>query len=116
MKDVPFDARAAVLPGTGQVRDVVARAPGSIGYISIGFVKPRFTDVEVKSLTIDGVEASDTNVANQTYPIGRVLHFFTKGQPTGLTKDFVDYVLSDGVQKGVVVDAGFIPVAEGGGK
>ena len=28
MGDVPFDPAAAVLPGTGQVRDVVARAPG----------------------------------------------------------------------------------------
>jgi phosphate transport system substrate-binding protein len=116
MKDAMFDPRAAVLPGTGQVRDVVARAAGSIGYISIGFVKPRFTDVEVKALKIDGVGANELNVANKSYPIGRVLHFFTKGQPTGLTKEFVDFVLSDTVQKGVVVDAGFIPVAEGGAK
>jgi phosphate transport system substrate-binding protein len=116
MKDAKFDPRAAVLPGTGQVRDVVARAAGSIGYISIGFVQPRFTDVEVKALKIDGVGANELNVANKTYPIGRVLHFFTKGQPTGLTKEFVDFVLSETVQKGVVVDAGFIPVAEGGKK
>jgi phosphate transport system substrate-binding protein len=116
MKDVPFDPRAAVLPGTGQVRDVVARAPGAIGYISIGFVQPRFTDVRVKALEIDGVKAIETNVANKSYPIGRVLHFFTKGAPTGLAKEYVDFVLSPTVQKGVVVDAGFIPVAEGGVK
>lgn len=116
MKDAKFDPRAAVLPGTGQVRDVVARAAGSIGYISIGFVKPRFTDVTVKALKIGGIAANETNVANKSYPIGRVLHFFTKGQPTGLTKEFVDFVLSNDVQKGVVVDAGFIPVAEGGKK
>jgi phosphate transport system substrate-binding protein len=114
MKGATFDPRAAVLPGTGQVRDVVARAPGAIGYISIGFVEPRFTSVMVKALSIDGVQPTDANIANKTYPIGRVLHFFTKGEPSGLTKQFIDYVLSDQVQNGVVVDAGFIPVANGG--
>ena len=109
-----FDSKATVLPGTGQVRDVVARAPGAIGYISLGFVKPRFTTVRVKALTVDGVLPSEKSVADHTYPIGRVLHFFTKGQPTGLTKQFVDFVLSSTVQKGVVTDAGFIPIAEGG--
>ena len=116
MKDVPFDPAAAVLPGTGQVRDVVARAPGAIGYISLGFVQPRFTNVRVKALSIDGVAPSEKSVANGTYPIGRTLHFFTKGQPAGATKLYIDFVLSNAVQKGVVVDAGFIPIAEGGSR
>jgi len=116
MKDAPFDPAAAVLPGTGQVRDVVARAPGAIGYISLGFVEPRFTNVRVKALSIDGVTPSKKSVADRTYPIGRTLHFFTKGQPQGAAKRYIEFVLSDAVQKGVVVDAGFIPIAEGGSK
>lgn len=114
MKDAKFDPNAAVLPGTGQVRDVVARAPGAIGYISVGFVAPRFTDVKVKALAVDGVRPTEDNIASSKYPIGRKLHFLTKGEPTGATKQFLLFVLSDAVQKGVVVDAGFIPVAEGG--
>lgn len=114
MKDAKFDPNAAVLPGTGQVRDVVARAPGAIGYISVGFVAPRFTDVKVKALAVDGVTPTEDNIASSKYPIGRKLHFLTKGEPTGATKQFLLFVLSDAVQKGVVVDAGFIPVAEGG--
>jgi phosphate transport system substrate-binding protein len=116
MQDVPFDPAAAVLPGTGQVRDVVARAPGAIGYISLGFVEPRFTDVRVKSLAIDGVIPSEKSVADRSYPIGRTLHFFTKGDPQGLAKLYIEFVLSNVVQKGVVVDAGFIPIAEGGSR
>lgn len=114
MGDVAFDPRAAVLPGTGQVRDVVARAPGAIGYISLGFVKPRFTNVQVKALKVDGVTPSEKAVADQSYPIGRRLHFLTKGEPTGLAKAYIDFVLSATIQQGVVVDAGFIPAAEGG--
>ncbi len=116
MGDVPFDPAAAVLPGTGQVRDVVARAPGAIGYISAGFVAPRFTDVEVKALEVDGVAPTEKNIGTSEYPVGRTLHFFTKGEPTGPTKDYIGFVLTDDVQQGVVVDAGFIPIAEGGGK
>lgn len=114
MQGTPFITEAAVLPGTGQVRDVVARASGAIGYISLGFVKPRFTDIAVKALNVDGVAPSEASVASKKYPIGRVLHFFTKGKPKGDTKRFIDYVLSSRVQNGVVVDAGFIPIAKGG--
>lgn len=114
MKDATFDPAAAVLPGTGQVRDVVARSAGAIGYISLGFVAPRFSELQVKALAIDGIVPSEKTVADDTYPIGRVLHFFTKGQPTGAAKQFIDSVLSDAIQKRVVVDAGFIPIAEGG--
>ena len=116
MGDLAFDSAAAVLPGTGQVRDVVARAPGAIGYISLGFVEPRFTDVRVKALSVDGVAPSESSVADRTYPIGRTLHFFTKGEPTGAAKQYIDFVLSDEVQMGVVVDAGFIPIALGGAR
>lgn len=108
-----FDRYAVVLPGTGQVRDVVARTPSAVGYISVGFVEPRFTDTRVKALRIEGVVPSEATVASKEYPIARTLHFFTKGEATGLTKEFIDYVLSDEVQKGVVVEAGFVPVKEG---
>jgi phosphate transport system substrate-binding protein len=100
-----FDPTAVVLPGTGQVRSVVAQAPSAIGYISLGFVTP-----EVKALAIDGVEPSEEAVVNGRYPISRVLHFLTRGEPTGLVKEFIDYVLSPEVQEDVVRDAGFIPV------
>ena len=115
-EDAKFDRSAVVLPGTGQVRDVVARSEGAIGYISVGFVPPRFTTTTVKALTIDGVVPSEKTVATQEYPIARTLHFFTKGVPIGLAKEYIDYVLSEDVQNGAVVDAGFVPVAERTGK
>lgn len=113
--DATFDRSAAVLPGTGQVRDVVSRSRGAIGYISVGFVEPRFSSRPVKALVVDGVEASADTVADGSYPIRRVLHFFTDGEPTGLAAEYIDYVLSPAVQNGAVVDAGFIPISEGGG-
>lgn len=107
MKEEPFFRGAAVLPGTGQVRSVVAQAPGAIGYISLGFVTG-----EVKAIRIDGIDAAPVNVANGTYPIQRTLHFFTKGEPEGLAAEYIEFVLSEPVQQGVVRDAGFLPVPD----
>ncbi|MBK5210740.1 MAG: phosphate ABC transporter substrate-binding protein [Coriobacteriia bacterium] len=106
MGTASFNTNSVVLPGTGQVREVVGRTKGAIGYISVGFV----TD-DVKALSVDGVAPTVENVTSKKYPIARELHFFVKGTPTGLTKEYIDYVLSDAVQNGPVVEAGFIPAA-----
>jgi phosphate transport system substrate-binding protein len=104
----PFDRTAAVLPGTGQVRFVVAQSPGAVGYISVGFVDP-----SVKALEIDGVAPTEENIASRRYPVSRLLHFFTKGEPSGLAAEFIAFVLSADVQEKVVRDAGFLPMAGG---
>lgn len=108
MDETRFDRGAVVLPGTGQVRAVVAEVDYSIGYISLGFVND-----EVRAVAIDGVEPTEEAVAAGTYGIRRVLHFFTKGEPTGNVKGYIDYVLSSEIQETVVRDAGFIPIAAG---
>jgi phosphate transport system substrate-binding protein len=105
LKGAPFDPSAAVLPGTGQVRSVVGQAPGAVGYISLGYV----TD-QVKTVAVDGVEPTPATVRSGSYPVRRVLHFFTKGAPAGLAKAYTDYVLSAPVQKDAVAKAGFVPI------
>lgn len=108
MDGTEFDRSAAVLPGTGQVRDVVSRTPGAIGYISIGFVDSDYATTTVKSLTIDGVEANEDNVESGAYPISRDLYFFTNGDPQGEAYGYISYVLSDDMDQ-VIRDAGYIP-------
>lgn len=109
LEGAAFDSKAAVLPGTGQVRAVVADSVTAVGYISLGFV-----DASVKAVAIDGIQPTEKTVADNTYPVSRKLHFFTKGAPTGLAKTYIDFVLSPAIQTKVVRDAGFLPVAEGG--
>ncbi|MDH4139819.1 MAG: phosphate ABC transporter substrate-binding protein [Coriobacteriia bacterium] len=108
MGGVSFDRSAAVLPGTGQVRSVVANAESAIGYVSLGFVTS-----EVKVIRVDGVMPTPETVRNGRYPLQRKLHFFTVGEPEGLAKEYVDFVLSEAVQEGIVRDAGFLPIAQG---
>lgn len=60
-----------------------------IGYISLGSLNET-----VKAVQIDGVDASAENVKNGTYSIARPFNIATKGEPTGLAKDFIDFILS----------------------
>lgn len=105
MGDTDFYKGAVVLPGTGQVRAVVSEVEYAVGYISLGFVNE-----DVRAVAIDGVEASEASVVRGTYKIQRILHFFTMGQPSPASKDYMDYVLSPEIQDSVVRDAGFIPI------
>lgn len=105
MDDAQFDRGAVVLPGTGQVRSVIADVKGAVGYISLGFV----TD-DVRAVAIDGVVPTEETVVSGDYPVQRVLHFFTDGEPEGVAREYIDYVLSPAVQDTIVREAGFIPI------
>lgn len=105
MDEARFDPGAVILPGTGQVRAVVSEVTYAVGYISLGFV----TD-DVRAVAIDGVAPSEEAVVSGTYKIQRVLHFFTKGEPSPSARGYMDFVLSPDVQDTVVRDAGFIPI------
>ena len=113
MDGTPFDRRSAVLSGTGQVRDVVSRSRGAIGYISLGFVESLNAKTSVKAVSVNHVEASEKTVASGGYPISRDLYFFVKGVPSQQAQDYIDYVTSEKMDK-QIREAGFIPVTNDG--
>ena len=113
MDGTPFDRRSAVLSGTGQVRDVVSRSRGAIGYISLGFVDSLNAKTSVKAVSVNHVEASEKTVASGGYPISRDLYFFVKGKPSKQAQDYIDYVTSEKMDK-QIREAGFIPVTNDG--
>ena len=91
----------------GAVLQTVAQTPGSIGYVSIGFVSN-----DVKSLPIwynaqKFVAPTLENVKNKTYPISRNLYVITNGKPAGLAGDFIGYILGPEGQK-IVADEGYV--------
>lgn len=93
----------------GAVQQTIAQTPGAIGYVGLGYV-----DDTVKALKIDvdgtAVEPTVANVLNNAYPLSRSLNMFTKGEATGLAKDYIDFILSPEGQK-IVEEEGFVPLA-----
>ncbi len=81
----------------GLVRETVSSTKNSIGYISLGYLNS-----SIKAIKYNGVEANLETARNQTYSLTRYLHMFTKGEPTGAVKGFIDYVLSEEFQQEVV--------------
>lgn len=82
----------------------VAKTKGAIGYVGLAYVEP-----QVKAIKINGVEPSEETVKKGLYPLYRPLYMYTRGEPQGLVKEFVDFVLSPEGQR-IVKEVGYIPV------
>ncbi|HEP1932687.1 TPA: phosphate ABC transporter substrate-binding protein PstS family protein [Streptococcus pyogenes] len=89
----------------GMVKSIVSQTPGAISYLSFAYV-----DSSVKSLQLNGVKANAKNVATNDWPIWSYEHMYTKDKPTGLTKEFLDYMFSDEVQQNIVTHMGYISI------
>src|SRR5674476_415127 len=91
----------------GAVLQTVAQTPGSIGYVSIGFVSKDVKALPVWYNAQKFVAPTIDNVKTKTYPISRDLYVITNGKPAGLAGDFIRYILSPEGQK-IVADEGYV--------
>jgi phosphate transport system substrate-binding protein len=92
---------------SGTVKKLVGETPGAIGYLALSYL-----DDSVKAVKYEGVEAIEDNVANGTYPVWAYEHMYTKGEPNAAVKAFLDYMISEEVQNGDVVELGYIPASK----
>ena len=91
----------------GAVAQEVAQTPLAIGYVSIGFLSSSVKAVPILMPDGSTIAPNVDTVKNETYPIHRDLYMITNGQPTGLAKDYLDFLLSpDGQQ--IVVQQGYV--------
>ncbi|MFY0329491.1 phosphate ABC transporter substrate-binding protein [Bacillus sp. YIM B13410] len=89
------------------VKKLIAETPGAIGYLAFSYL----TDDKITPLSIGGVKPEESNVESGKYTIWAYEHSYTKGEPDGLAKQFLDYLMSDEVQKEIVKDQGYISVS-----
>ncbi len=95
---------ALTVPSNGGVVQAVAKTPGAIGYVGLGYLTG-----EIKAVDVDGVVGSEENTLNGSFPISRGLFMFTKGWPEGDTMGFISFILSKKGQE-LVKEAGSIPL------
>lgn len=92
-------ADAIITNNTEVMMSTVAGDPAAIGYVSLGSLGD-----QVKALTVDGAEATAENVKSGAYKVSRPFNIATKGEPTGVAKDFINFILSADGQKVVSED------------
>ena len=88
----------------GTVREIVAHDPYAIGFISLGLVNE-----QVRALELDGAVANEENIAAGRYKLVRPFLFVSRGEPKGLAKEFVAFVLSAEGQA-LIKKEGLLPV------
>lgn len=91
---------------SGDMKTAVATTPNAIGYIDLVYVNS-----DVKAVSFNGVAPTTDNVINGTYKIWAYGYYMTKGQPTGATKAFIEYVQSAKFQQGSLKKLKFIPIS-----
>ena len=80
---------AEIANRTDAVLTTVAGNEAAIGYVSLGSLNDT-----VKAVTVDGVEATVDNVKSGDYTLSRPFNIATKGEPTGVAKDFINFIMS----------------------
>jgi phosphate transport system substrate-binding protein len=88
----------------GTVREIIAHDFYAVGFISLGLVNE-----QVRSLDLDGAVANEENIRSGRYKLVRPFLFVSLGEPAGLAKEFVDFVLSAEGQA-LVKKEGLLPI------
>lgn len=106
---------AEVTNSTSVMLTTVAGDKQAIGYASLGSLTSEAAELgssanNLKTLSLDGVEASTDNINNGTYKLSRPFNICYKdGSLSTVSQDFVNYILSTDGQK-IIAKEGYISV------
>jgi len=105
-----FSDSALLMSSSQAIADEIFQNQNAIGYYGMGYISPT---QKVVALAQDKnspyYESTLENVLSGKYYISRPLLMYTKGQPQGLIKDFIDFALSPAGQQ-IVRDVDFVPI------
>lgn len=106
-----FSTDTLLLPSSEGIISEVRSNPNAIGYDGLGYVPE---DVKTIAIAEEAgspyvLPAIDT-VNDKTYPIARDLYMYTNGEPTGIVKDYLDWIMLSVEAQEIVAELGFVPV------
>ena len=106
-----FSMDTLLLPSSEGIVAEVRQNPNAIGYDGLGYV-PK--DLKMIAIAEEAggayVLPSISTVNDKTYPIARDLYMYTDGEPTGVIKEYLDWILGSEAQD-IVAELGFVPAS-----
>ena len=104
-----FSMDTLLLPSSEGIIAEVRQNPNAIGYDGLGYVPKDLKMIAIaKEAGGAFVLPSIATVNDKSYAIARDLYMYTNGEPTGIVKEYLDWILSDEAQQ-IVADLGFVP-------
>lgn len=105
-----FSMDTLLLPSSEGIIAEVRQNPNAIGYDGLGYVPKDLKMIAIaKSAGEPYVLPSVETVNDKTYPIARDLYMYTAGEPTGIIKEYLDWILSPEAQE-IVLQLGFVSI------
>ena len=104
-----FSMDTLLLPSSEGIIVEVRQNPNAIGYDGLGYVPDDLKMIAIaKEAGGAYVLPSIETVNDKSYAIARDLYMYTNGEPTGIIKAYLDWILSPEAQK-IVAELGFVP-------
>jgi phosphate transport system substrate-binding protein len=105
-----FSMDTLLLPSSEGIISEVRDNPNAIGYDGLGYVPDDLKMIAIAKENRGAyVLPSIETVNDKSYAIARDLYMYTDGEPTGLIKDYLEWILSAEAQE-IVAELGFVPV------
>lgn len=105
-----FSPDTLLMPSSEGIAVEVSQNPNAIGYDGLGYVT---SDMKVLAVARDVagpyVIPSVISANDGSYPIARDLYMYTAGEPSGLVKAYLEFILSPEAQQ-IVSELGFVPI------
>jgi len=106
-----FSRNTLLLPSSEGIIAEVRQNPNAIGYDGLGYVPDDLKMIAIaKQPGGEYVLPSVETVNNATYPIARDLYMYTAGEPTGLVKTYLEWIMTSDEAQNIVQELGFVPI------
>jgi len=96
---------------TPMMIDLMAADPNGIAFTPLKWINEDAKDGSptCKALKVDGIYPTVDAILDTSYPLARKMIMMTDGKPSGLVREYINYILSSEGQQ-IVEEQGFIPI------
>ncbi len=96
---------------SGAVTKAVKETEGAISYLASSYLSNEKNKEGIKVLKYEGVEMNKENITTDKYKIWSYEHMYTKGEPTGVTKAYIEFFNTDDAKK-TMEKLGYYPTSD----